>query len=234
MKVAVHLLLAWGLLWNSSSYAGQNLDPFKPGVSYKVLNENQVASGPSHTVNVVEFFWYGCPDCFHFQPYFKAWLKKKPDYVHVIRVPATINPDWRVQAQAYYTAQLLGVEKRLNSAIYKALHVKHNSLDNKADFERFFLARGVSGVAFRKAWDSATVEKDLKKSAALERRYDVIAVPTLVIDGRYSTSSYQVNNNWSKFIRVIKFLIKKQHDSMRALGTSTTTIKSLVSGRIGK
>ena len=60
-------------------------------------------------VEVLEFFWYGCPHCYQAEAEVNAWLEDKPEGVTFTRVPATVNRGWVLMAQAYYTAEQLDV-----------------------------------------------------------------------------------------------------------------------------
>ena len=80
---------------------------YKEGVHYKKLSPQQSETGEN--VEVLEFFWYGCPHCYTFEPYLNAWKKSNPDNVDFARVPAIVRPDWEVQARAYYALSNLGV-----------------------------------------------------------------------------------------------------------------------------
>ena len=41
-------------------------------------------------IEVLEFFWYGCPHCFHLEPVINAWEKGLPKDVVFKRVPASL------------------------------------------------------------------------------------------------------------------------------------------------
>ncbi|HEX3171074.1 MAG TPA: thiol:disulfide interchange protein DsbA/DsbL, partial [Burkholderiales bacterium] len=47
------------------------------GRDYTQLNPPQ-STDSGNKIEVIEFFWYGCPHCYHLEPALKAWLKKKP------------------------------------------------------------------------------------------------------------------------------------------------------------
>ena len=64
----------------------------KQGHDFQLINPPLVAD--KSRIEVTEFFWYGCPHCFDFEPLLSAWVKKLPADVSFRRVPAispTIN-----------------------------------------------------------------------------------------------------------------------------------------------
>ena len=51
---------------------------FKEGSDYLVLDKPAPTEAAAGKVEVVEFFWYGCPHCNSFEPQLEAWLKTAP------------------------------------------------------------------------------------------------------------------------------------------------------------
>ena len=115
------LLIPLLLLVQGFAYAewGEGWDPVDPPVATSV---------PEGKVEVVEFFWYGCPHCFHMEPELKKWLDRKPDQVIFKRVPSPLNPSWTVHAQFYYAAEAIGATEQLHEPLFEAIHVQKLSL----------------------------------------------------------------------------------------------------------
>src|SRR5579859_5347866 len=91
---------------------------WKEGINYvPVVPAQPVAPGPGK-VEVIDFFWYGCPHCFALEPYLQGWDRSKPANVVLVRVPAIVRPEWEPAARAYYTAQALGILDKAHEAIF--------------------------------------------------------------------------------------------------------------------
>jgi len=74
-------------------------------------------------VEVVEFFWYGCPHCYRFQGPLEQWLEDdRPDNIEFRTVPALLSRDWEIHARAYYAAKLMGELDRFHEDFYDAIH----------------------------------------------------------------------------------------------------------------
>src|SRR5215468_10201279 len=73
----------------------------------------------SDKVEVIEFFWYGCPHCYHLEPVLNAWIKGIPKDVVFKRVPAT-SGGWVNLAQVYYTVEAMGLLDQLHGKIFDA------------------------------------------------------------------------------------------------------------------
>jgi len=50
-----------------------------------------IAMQSTGKIEVVEFFWYGCPHCYHFEPVLEPWVAKLPADVHFRRIPVGFN-----------------------------------------------------------------------------------------------------------------------------------------------
>ena len=51
-------------------------------------------ANPGNKVEVIEFFYYGCPHCYNLQPTLKAWLKNAPKDVEFRRMPTIFRDSW--------------------------------------------------------------------------------------------------------------------------------------------
>src|SRR5918997_352262 len=91
-------------------------------VDYLLIEPQPVTTG--ERIEVIEFFWYGCPHCNNLQPPLEAWLKRKPADVELRRIPANFRESWVPHARLYYTLEALGEIGRLHQAVYRSMHVE--------------------------------------------------------------------------------------------------------------
>src|SRR5437868_2119381 len=70
--------------------------------AYHTLNPAQPVETPAGKVEVIEFFWYGCPHCYALEPTVESWSKKLPQDVAFRRVPAPLGQSCIPHAQAFY------------------------------------------------------------------------------------------------------------------------------------
>jgi thiol:disulfide interchange protein DsbA len=164
------------------------------GTNYKVLLPAQPTDVAPGKVEVIEFFWYGCPHCYALDPYLQSWLKNKPGYVDFRRVHVTWNDVHRAHARLFYTLQALGKVDELQGKVFEEIHQAHDNLfvpgDENATFaqqRQFAKANGISDADFTNAWNSFGVQTNVQKADEMIRRYKVEAVPSIVIDGKYVT-----------------------------------------------
>jgi len=192
------------LLVGTSAVAGD----FKEGVQYQRLASPQ-PTDTGDRIEVIEFFWYGCPHCYHLEPELEAWVKKLPDDVAFRRVPAVLGPAWELLARAWYTAQVLDVVDKVHQPLFDAIHKEHKRLRTVDDLAALFAAQGVPEAEFRKAWKSFPVVMNTNRARQARERYGLQGVPTLVVDGKYRTSATLAGSN-QNMLKVVDYLIGKE------------------------
>jgi thiol:disulfide interchange protein DsbA len=204
MKLRFGLLLLVGLLFQGAVQAAQ--PDFKEGLQYTLI---QPAPGirKGDEVEVIEFFWYGCPHCNSLEPYIKEWLGRKPDNVRFVRMPAPFRGRAQLHAKTFYALQLLGEGERLHDAIFEAMHQHNMKLDTLDEMVAFLTARGVDEQKFRAALDSFAVQTQMSRTRVLARRYGITAVPTLVVDGRYKSG--KGFTSYGEFTELVDYLAAK-------------------------
>ena len=160
---------------------------FQLGKHYSRLSPTQPTSSSPDKVEVAEIFWYGCPHCYALDPLVKTWLANKPEYVSFVRVPVVWSDVARTHARAFYTAEALGKIGAMHEAIFRAIHENHDLLDTEDKLRAFFGTFGVDAATFKDTFDSIGVRTKVQRADELERRYRVASVPTIVVNGKYST-----------------------------------------------
>lgn len=140
-------------------------------------------------VEVIEFFWYGCPHCYSFEPVLKEWLSKQSDNINFIRMPAIFSKRWGKHAKAYFTAEALGVDEQLHDDFFDAIQNKKQRLETEDQLAEFFIAHGVEEKAFRDNYNSFMVDAKMRKAKSMAPRYGIRSVPTMVINGKYKTNA---------------------------------------------
>lgn len=164
------------------------------GVPATVVADGSDGAAADGSVEVVEFFWYGCPHCYRFQPHLHQWLDEDmPDYVDYRQVPALLSPNWEIHARAFYAAQLMGELDRFHFAFYDAIHKEGESLDSRERIAEFAGDLGIDGEKFASTMDSFAVENRLEKARDLNREYGVRGTPSVGIGGQHLVSPGEVS-----------------------------------------
>ncbi len=202
-----HLLLVV-LLAACSSRTGAS-GAFQQGKEY-TLATHAAAPADGHKVLVQEFFWYGCPHCFAFDPTLREWVRQIPRDVSFERVPATLGrPVGVLHARAFYIAQILRVSDSIHIPLFEAIHEGGRPLETLDDLRSFFGEKAlVAATAFDVAANDPLVESRLRRADELARNYGVTGVPTMVVDGRYLTDGGMAGD-FSRMLQVVDFLVEK-------------------------
>lgn len=183
---------------------------YKAGVHYKILPTQQTSSGDK--IEVLEFFWYGCPHCYSFEPYISAWKKTKPTNVEVVRVPAIFRPEWEVQARAYYALSIMGVIEDIHLKIFSAMHKDKKRLDTKARMVDFVERKGVDRKKFLEEYDSFAVDGMVRKAKKKGKAYQLQGVPSVAVNGKYLISG-SMAGSYGNMIKIAEYLVTKEENA---------------------
>jgi thiol:disulfide interchange protein DsbA len=165
---------------------------WRAGTHYDVI-ENPRPPATAGKVEVIEFFWYGCSHCFALDPELEKWNARKPEHIAFSRTHVIFEGPARQHAKLYYTLLALG-RADLHGKVFDAIHVDGRPLFNRdaltARRLHFgFLANfGITQEQFDAAYDSAEVAANLKRAEEATLALRVATVPTLIVNGKYSTS----------------------------------------------
>jgi thiol:disulfide interchange protein DsbA len=156
-------------------------------LGYETLSPAQPTQNQDK-VEVIEFFWYGCPHCYSLEPAMEKWLKTKPANVEFIRQPAVFSELWGKHAKAYFVAEALGVVDKVHAALFDAIQNKKQKLTSEDQLAKFFVAHGVDETEFRNTYNSFLIDAKLRQAKAMAPRYGITGVPALIINGKYKTN----------------------------------------------
>lgn len=155
------------------------------GVEYREL----AAAQPTDTapkIEIIEFFWYGCPHCYNFEPLIEPWVKKLPKDTQFRRIPAIFSDGWAQGARAYYTLEAIGELQRLHKPLFDAVHTGSKlNVANEAALTEWLGKQGVDTKKFAAAYRSFSVEGKVKRAAQLTQAYKIEGVPTMAVNGKY-------------------------------------------------
>ncbi len=175
---------------------------------YQKLATPQPVEDPTK-VEVIEFFWYGCPHCYSFEPLLNKWEKSLPDHVNFIRQPAIFSALWAKHAKAYFTAEALGVVDKVHADFFDAIQNKKQKLETEDQLAKFFAAHGVDETKFRDAYNSFLVDTKMRQAKMMGPRYGITGVPAIIINGKYKTTG-RLAGSHAKMIEVMNKLIEQE------------------------
>ena len=178
-------------------------DKYLAGKDYVVVSPQPVEGSK---ILVEEFFWYGCPHCHSLEPHINDYLKNLPANVNFVRVPVP-GPSWKVQAQAYYAFEQLGMTNKVHAAFFETWHGKNRQLKDEQSVTEFAVEQGADKAKFKNAFHSFGVNTQVERARQRFVNYRLDGVPALVVDGKYLVLPGRVGD--ANALKVVDFLVQK-------------------------
>ncbi len=186
IAIALRGLLALLAFACAVSATAQETVRSRQNIEYRVIAGQPVETGAR--IEVIDFFWYGCPYCNELQPALEAWLKRKPADVSLRRIPAILNDSWKPHARIYYTLERLNEVSRLHLQVYHGYHIELLHMSKPDVMTEWAVRHGIDRQRWLDAYHSREVDESVERAKALTKVYTVTGTPTLVVDGHYLTS----------------------------------------------
>jgi thiol:disulfide interchange protein DsbA len=158
-------------------------------------------------IEVIEFFYYGCPVCYETQPFLSRWLGTAPEYVAKRRVPALSTEAWEPFAKLFYTLETLGLVGRFHWPVYDHFHFEDVKLNDEKIMVDWAARNGIDRQKFVETYGSSGVAAKVTQARELLKAYDVRGVPTFIVDGRFLTSA-RLAGGTQQVIQVVDHLVK--------------------------
>ena len=178
----------------------------------------RVAEQPTESVDkieVLEFFWYGCPHCYKFEPVLSKWLETKSSNVEFIRVPAVFRPEWKVHARTYYALQAMGLGEKYHVAIFEAIHKDKKKISSEEKITDFLVSQGVNESDFKAAYNAFAVDGQVRKAIKKVKDYEIKGVPAMAVNGKYLVAGKNAGT-YENVIKVVEYLIKQEEAAAAA------------------
>ncbi|MGE5130301.1 MAG: thiol:disulfide interchange protein DsbA/DsbL [Sphingomonadaceae bacterium] len=187
------MLLAFGVAPLAAPLAA--LAQGAPG-GYLTLDPAIPVDTPPNKIDVIEFFWYGCPHCYRLEPLIEPWAKKLPADVVFQRIPAVFNnPQWLLDARIFYSFQALGLVQRLHRPLFDAIHRDGLRTADAAALDEWLRKHDVDTTKFNEVMKSFSVQSDTRRSMQLSIDYRITGTPALGVQGRYTINSDAVKSH---------------------------------------
>lgn len=202
LSMSAAALLA-GLQTTTSMAQGK---PPEEGLDYIKLDKPAPTDGVKGKIEVVEFFWYHCPHCNHFEPALEAWLKKLPKDVSFKRVPVAFRPNFVPDQQLFYTLEAMGLLEKLHKLVFAAIHAEKLNLDTREQIIEWVAKQGVDKAKFVAIYDGFAVGSKTTRATQLQTAYNVSGVPALGIAGQFYTDGATAQS-MTRALQVTDYLI---------------------------
>lgn len=157
-------------------------------------------------VDVIEFFWYGCPHCYHLEPALDQWLAKLPKDVQFRRIPAVWNPRMEAHAQLFYALEAMGALEKLHGKLFAATQKDKLDTHDKEVAAGWVASQGLDKGKFLAAYSSFGVESQARRAKQIMPQYKVSGVPAFIVGGKYQTSEQDAGSSAALFQTLDKLI----------------------------
>ena len=212
MKYIVMVLSWFSLalaLMTSQAVLGEGI-PYEEGTHYVAL-PIPIKTRQADKIEVAEYFSYGCPHCYQFEPLIGAWKRELADDVVFSRTPAIWNADYQVYAQTYLTAQALNVLDQIHVPLFDAIHNKRRRLNDPEQMAEFFGEMGIDPMAFARTYSSFGVRASYQQAEAKGRAYRSSGVPAIVVNGKYRIEGSMAGSS-AEMLKIANYLVEKERN----------------------
>ena len=140
-------------------------------------------------IEVVEFFYYGCPVCYELEPTLSRWIYNAPGSVALRRVPVLSSDNWDNFAKLFYSLEAMGQLTRLHWPVYDNFHFNGVKLNDEVVMARWVSHNGLDRQKFTDTYRSPEIQAKLASARAMTQSYEIRGVPSIVVDGKFLTSA---------------------------------------------
>lgn len=182
------------------------------GIDYRLLRE-PVPTSSGAKIEVLEFFWYACPHCYHLEPHLAKWKSSLAADVVFKKVHVAFRGD--THQKIFYTLEALGQADRLGPRVFDEIHQRGNAMGMLMEVSEWAKKQGLDSAKFESTWNSFGVQTQQKRANALVAGYKIDGVPMFGINGRYITSPAMVGGSHARALQVVDFLIARERKTKR-------------------
>ena len=217
MQVLKSLKLLFTATLLISGLVHADAPPAQP--QYTLLSTPQPTANRAK-IEVIEFFWYGCPHCYHLEPQLENWASHLPPDVDFKRVHVAWGDAQEKHGQIFYALEAAGLTNRLHKAVFDTVQggngAERLELRDPDVLKTWVKQHGVDGNHFMDLYNSFGVIAQAKNAKQLGEDYQIDGVPTFIVQGKYKTSPSMINDEEGHvFFNVLDSIIAKERAAMK-------------------
>lgn len=179
------------------------------GKDYQIVAQNSSAPTDNKTIEVLEFFWYGCPHCYDLEPVIEPWIAKQKKDVVIRRVPVAFKKDYLIHSQLYYTLEAMGKLSTLHEQAFRAFHANPRAFMTEEGIADWAANKGLDRAKFLSLFRSFGIMTKAETANKEMAKYRLEGVPGLVVQEKYVTSPSIVGGSQVRTLEVLDWLIEQ-------------------------
>jgi thiol:disulfide interchange protein DsbA len=179
------------------------------GKEYLKIEPPAPVTTPQGKIEVVEFFWYGCPHCYALEPLVEPWRAKLPADVHFRLVPFDFDEALReLHKRIYCTWEVLGLVEKMHARTFARFHRDRKPINTEKDMLAFASESGLDVAKVKDAWNSFGLQVKMRQAKQTCEQYGIHSTPVLAVQGRFETEPSMAGSG-EKAIAVTDWLINQ-------------------------
>jgi thiol:disulfide interchange protein DsbA len=179
------------------------------GKDYSKVDPPAPTSAPAGKIDVIEFFWYGCPHCYDLEPLIEPWIAKLPADVQFRLVPFDFGEALReIHQRIFCTWEVLGLVEKMHKKTFDRFHRERKPINTEQDMLAFAADSGLDVAKVKAAWNSFGVQVKMRQAKQTCDQYGVHSTPLLAVQGRFETEPAMAGSG-DKALAVTDWLINQ-------------------------
>ena len=176
------------------------------GADFLRLSHLAPVDAAAGKIEVLAFFWYGCPHCHAFEPVLGAWAGQLPPDVAFRRVPVAFQRSYLPHQRLFYALDGMGLLDQLHDKVFAAIHVARLNLHSEQAITEWVARQGVDATLFASHFQSFGTSTKALRANQLMAAYQVDGVPALGVAGRFYTDA-AMGRTMDRVLQVADFLV---------------------------
>lgn len=177
------------------------------GKEYKAVKPPQPTDSGG-AIEVLDFFWYGCPACNAVAPYLDNWRKQAPSDVVYKRIPVAFDAQRNPHTRIYYTLEVMKRAEDMHLRVFAAFHKERRKLLDTNEIADYMAAQGIDRKAWLDNFNSFTVATLTARATKTWNAYRIDGTPTVAVDGKWLTSPADAGG-LEEFMQTLNFLVDR-------------------------
>ncbi|MEM9103516.1 MAG: thiol:disulfide interchange protein DsbA/DsbL [Pseudomonadota bacterium] len=181
---------------------------FEEGKHYKTMEGKALAP----QAELVEFFSYSCPHCYHAEPLVQDLKKHLSKDVAFQQVPVGFfKPIFELTRIGAIVVETLGKKDELHSKIFERIHGKGGShFRSEEELKAFFAENGISEEEYKRAFASEKAQALHKKYRQETHSSQISGVPSFIVRNKYLVIHNSVKDG-KELAELIQYLAFKDN-----------------------
>lgn len=167
------------------------------------------AKSSAQTVEVLEFFTYGCRPCRELEPTVARWQAGLPPTMIFRRMPVAFWDDFAILQDLYFAIEVFGLVRELHPRVFDALQRERRRLEDEEQIGDFVASHGMDRSRFLAVLNSDEVASKSLEARRLAESLQVSRTPTFIVGREWVTDIARAGSA-AKAVEVLDFLVRSR------------------------